>query len=64
MVDEDMAREYDETDDETVFLFALSRRDVKDMLQREDVEFDEDDLDGLDDILYERAWSWVCDRIY
>ncbi len=60
MVDEDMAQEYD---DETVFLFALTRREVKDMLQTEDAEFDEDDFDGLDGILYDRAWSWVCDNI-
>ena len=64
MVDEDMAQEYDEMDDETVFTFRLSRGEVKDMLQDNDAEFDEYSFDGLDEILYDRAWSWVCSRIY
>ncbi len=64
MVDEDMVQEYDGADDETVFTFTLSRGEVKEMLQKEDVEFNEDSFDGLDEILYDRAWFWVCSNVY
>lgn len=60
MVDEDT---YDETDGETVFTFTLTRGEVRSMIQDDRARFDEDSFDGLDEILYDRAWSWVCDNI-
>lgn len=63
MVDEVQEQEYDERDSEIVFTFTLSRGEVKEMLQRKDAEFDEDSFDGLDGILYDRAWFWVCGNL-
>lgn len=52
----------EDPDDEVVFSFELTRDEVEDMLQ-DGTYFDEDSFHGLDEILYDRAWSWVLDNI-
>lgn len=46
-----------------VFEFTLSLEEVEVMLQQRDVDICPEDFDGLDEVLYDRAWTWVCDNI-
>lgn len=50
-------------ENEIVFEFTLSREEVEEMLQQRGVCLCPEDFDGLDEVLYDRAWSWVCDNI-
>lgn len=50
-------------ENEIVFGFTLSREEVEEMLQQRGIDLYPEDFYGLDEILYDRAWTWVCDNI-